>query len=59
MSKERGDWYKRAPTGHICVDLSIKKNNEGYGLENRIKEKEVLGLYWYWTKKEQGKLSFT
>lgn len=40
MPKERKNWYKRAPTGHICVDLSIKKNNEGYGLENRRKEKK-------------------
>ena len=33
MSKDtHRHWLKGAPTGHICVDLSFKKNNDGYGL---------------------------
>lgn len=33
VSKDtHGRWLRGAPTGHICVDLSVNKNNDSHGL---------------------------
>lgn len=55
LVKGHRSWLKGAPTGHICVDLSIKKRiMMALDYKTEGKEKEILSPYCYWTKGNRG-----